>query len=99
MTVEDTRRSTLRDKGQLTLPAEVREALRIEAGDEVEFTVLETGAVTLRGLKMIPADQAWFWTESWQRGEREATADIAAGRIETFKDEESFMAFLGENEA
>ena len=29
-------------------------------------------------------DQAWFWTEEWQAGEREAEADLAAGRYETF---------------
>lgn len=26
-------------------------------------------------------DQAWYWTERWQEGEREADADKAAGRI------------------
>lgn len=95
MTVEDIRRSTLRDKGQLTLPLEVRTALHIEAGDEVEFVVMTSGEVVLRGLKMIPADQAWFWTDSWQRGERQASDEIAAGRVETFKDEESFLDFIG----
>lgn len=93
-TVEDIRRSTLREKGQLTLPAEIRSALHIDSGDEVEFVLLASGDVVLRGLKMIPADQAWFWTESWQRGERQASEEIAAGKVETFKDEESFLTFL-----
>lgn len=96
MAAEGARRSTLRDKGQLTLPPEVRSALGVGRGDEIEFTVLGPGEVVMRGLKMIPADQAWFWTESWQRGEREATADIAAGRVETFKDDEPFLASLGD---
>jgi antitoxin PrlF len=87
-------RSTLREKGQMTLPASVREALRVEAGDEIEFAVVANGEVVMRGLKMIPADQAWFWSESWQRGEREASADIAAGRVETFTDAESFFDFI-----
>lgn len=26
-------------------------------------------------------DQAWYWTERWQAGEREADADKAAGRV------------------
>jgi antitoxin PrlF len=95
---DTTTRSTLRDKGQVTLPAPVREALHIEAGDEIEFIVTVDGNVLLHGLKMVPADQAWFWTESWQKGEREATADIEAGRVETFKDDESFDAYL-ESEA
>lgn len=93
-TVEDVRRSTLREKGQLTLPSEIRSALHVDAGDDIEFVLLSSGEVVLRGLKMIPADQAWFWTESWQRGERQASEEIAAGKVETFKDEESFIAFL-----
>jgi len=28
-----------------------------------------------------PAEQAWFWTREWQEGEREASEDIAAGRL------------------
>ena len=91
-------RSTLREKGQLTLPAKVRDALKVRSGDEIEFEVLSSGTVVMRGLKMIPADQAWFWTESWQRGEREASNDIEAGRVETFKDSESFLDFVGEGE-
>lgn len=29
---------------------------------------------------VAPADQAWFWVERWQAMEREADADITAGR-------------------
>lgn len=28
--------------------------------------------------------QAWFWTPEWQEGEREASADIAVGRVARF---------------
>jgi len=33
---------------------------------------------------LIDPDQVWFWTEEWQRGEREAAADIKAGRVKKF---------------
>lgn len=71
----------VRGRGQVTLPAEVREALRVGEGDEVEFTRHEDGTVTVRGLKTIPADQAWFWSPEWQAGEQEADAEIAAGDL------------------
>ena len=29
-----------------------------------------------------PPDQAYYWTEEWQRGERQAEAEIAAGEVE-----------------
>jgi len=32
-------------------------------------------------LAAVPADQAWFWTERWQEMERDADADVAAGRV------------------
>ena len=90
----DVGRVSVRDKGQVTLPPAVREALGVAKDDEIEFEVVGDGEVLMRGLKLIPASQAWFWSESWQRGEREATDDIAHGRLETFKDDESFLDFI-----
>src|SRR5258708_25192351 len=71
----------IRGRGQLTLPAEVREALHVAEGDEVEFTRHDDGTVTLRGLKTIPADQAWFWSPQRQAGEREAATETPAGDL------------------
>jgi hypothetical protein len=48
----------------------------------------------LRPQKVIDASQAWFWTEEWQAGEREADADRAAGRSERFDSGEEFLAAL-----
>lgn len=88
-------RAKLRDKGQLTLPPEVRAALGVGEGDTVEFEV-QDGVVTLHGWKMIPAEQAWFWTDAWQRGEREASEDIAAGRTTVHKSAGKFLSSLGD---
>src|SRR4051794_17025053 len=88
-------RTTLRNRGQVTLPAEVRAALHVEEGDDLEFTIDDSGHVSVRGLRLVPTDQAWFWTEEWQRGEREATAQIAAGRLKTFESGADFLDSLG----
>lgn len=53
----------------------------------------------MRGLKMIPADQAWFWTESWQAGEHEAAEDLARQRVTTFEDGGEFLAALDRESA
>ncbi|HEX9520722.1 MAG TPA: AbrB/MazE/SpoVT family DNA-binding domain-containing protein [Streptosporangiaceae bacterium] len=87
-------RARLRHKGQVTLPPEVRAALHVAEGDEVEFTVTESGDVVLRGMTAVPADQRWFWTEQWQEGEREAAAQIAAGQTEVYTDAEAMFADL-----
>jgi AbrB family looped-hinge helix DNA binding protein len=40
------------------LPEEIRRALHISEGDEVEFTVQEDGRVTVRGYTSVPSDLA-----------------------------------------
>lgn len=88
-------RAKLRDKGQVTLPPEIRAALGVDEGDVVEFQV-DDGVVTLHGWKMVPAEQAWFWTDAWQRGEREASEDIAAGRGTVHKTSRDFLKSLSD---
>ncbi|MDQ3053313.1 MAG: AbrB/MazE/SpoVT family DNA-binding domain-containing protein [Actinomycetota bacterium] len=85
-------RAQLRRKHQLTLPPQVRDALHLVEGDEVEFTVHADGQVTLRGMTSIPTDQRWFWTEEWQAGEREASEQIAAGDLEVYDDMAALFA-------
>ena len=40
--------ATLTSKGQLTLPKKIRELLKLEPGDTVEFVVAEDGTVRVR---------------------------------------------------
>ncbi|MGW3679365.1 AbrB/MazE/SpoVT family DNA-binding domain-containing protein [Streptomyces prasinus] len=86
--------ASVRDKGQLTLPAGVREALGVSPGDELEFEINDAGVVEVHGLRKIRTDQAWFWTERWQAGEREAGEDIAAGRTTRHEDVDGMFAHL-----
>lgn len=44
----------------------------------------------------IPADQRGFWSERWQRMEREADADVAAGRVARLGFPEDLLAELDE---
>ena len=86
-------RTTLRAKGQITLPDEIRKAAHLEEGDLLEAELTADG-VLLRPQKLIDATQAWFWSPEWQAGEREADADRAAGRIEFFPSEGEFLGAL-----
>jgi hypothetical protein len=47
----------------------------------------------------IDPEQAWFWMPEWQAGEREADADIAAGRGTRYYSDEEFLAALSEDRA
>jgi AbrB family looped-hinge helix DNA binding protein len=85
----------IRGKGQITLPDSIRKAANLAEGDYVSMSV-SRGEIVLRPKKLIDADQAWFWTEEWQRGEREASEDITAGRTRRSGSAREFLDTLGE---
>jgi AbrB family looped-hinge helix DNA binding protein len=87
-------RVKVRPKAQLTLPEEIRRALHITEGDEVEFSVREDGTITVRGYVSIPTDQAWFFAPQWLAGEREADQEIATGRGTVHESAEDMLSHL-----
>ncbi len=81
-------------RGTITLPKALRRGF--EAETLIEVVRRDDGVIELRPRATIDASQQWFWTERWQRMEREAEADIKAGRVARFDDVEKFLADLGE---
>ena len=88
-------RMTLRAKGQLTLPDDVRKAAKLQEGDLIEVEVTENGEVILRPLATVDRSQAWFWTPEWQAGEREATEQGRRDEGELFENGADFLDSLG----
>ena len=84
---------TVRKNAQITLPARIRKQAHIEEGDILEAEV-RGDEVVLKPKKLIDKSQAWYWTEEWQKGEREADEDIAAGRYEDFDNIEDAIRYL-----
>ncbi len=72
---------TIQRRGTLTLPAELRQRLGIERGTQIELTVRADGVIELRPVISVPADQAWFWSERWQRLEREVDEHVERGEV------------------
>jgi AbrB family looped-hinge helix DNA binding protein len=87
-------RTRVRPKGQITIPNEVRSHLGVREGDELVFQVDNQGKVTVDLARLIPPDQAWFWSEHWQSMEREAQAEIENGRTHRFANVEDAINFL-----
>lgn len=72
----------LQTRGTLALPADLRRRHHLdEPGAQVRVVERDDGVLELHPLTAVPADQAWFWTQRWQRMEREADADVEAGRV------------------
>ena len=84
--------------GQITLPAAVRRAVGIKEGDLVAVTV-EGESITLAPKRLVDKSQAYFWSRSWQQTEREASEDIAQGRVRAFENVEELIAALEAGEA
>jgi AbrB family looped-hinge helix DNA binding protein len=86
----------MRHKGVVTIPQEVRDQLHLSMGDRF-FVRVEDGNVILVLARLVPADQAWFWSQEWQAKEREAEVDLANGDSRRFDSDEDFVAFLTEH--
>jgi bifunctional DNA-binding transcriptional regulator/antitoxin component of YhaV-PrlF toxin-antitoxin module len=85
----------LQRRGTIAIPADIRKRHHLdEPGAQVELVERPDGVIEMRPQLPHPADQQWFWSERWQRMEREADADIAAGRLTTHDSAEDFLAHL-----
>ena len=64
----------LRERPQITLPAEIVKKLNIKTGDHLEVK-LEDNRIIVTPVLVIDRSQAWFWSKKWQDMEREAEED------------------------
>jgi len=54
---------------------------------QIQGDILHSQGLTKEEVKvackvgLIDSDQAWWWTEEWQKGERQAEKDIREGRL------------------
>ena len=85
---------TVQSRGVIAIPSAIRRHYGLDApGAQVEV-IERDGEIVLRPQVPVPSDQAWFWTERWQEMEREADADIEAGRVASFDSVGDLLADL-----
>ena len=78
-------------RNQVTIPKEFLE-------EGVTLFVCEKhddGTIVLHPRASVPYGQRWFWSKRWQKGEREATADIKAGRLKRYASAKALNRALG----
>ncbi len=83
--------------GQVTIPAVLRREAGIEVGDYLEVR-LEKDRLVLLPKQVIDKSQAYFWTEAWQEGEREAEEDLRTGQVKRFETLGNLIADLDAEE-
>ncbi len=89
-------KTRLRQRGQITLPPEIRERLQINEGDDVLFFVNESGQIVVEQAQVLDPEQSWFWTQKWQRAERKSRADYEKGSYFEFDNAAEAIRFLNE---
>ena len=86
---------TISAKGQVALPKEVRNKLRIKTGDQ--FRVEVSGAnIVLTPVVTVPKIQAWFWTDEIQAKVRASEEDHERGNYKEYKDIDQLLGDLKE---
>lgn len=66
-----------RKKNQITIPKTLSAALNIVEGDKLELHI-EDGKIVITPAVIIPKEQAWFWSQEWQRGEKAVQEELIA---------------------
>jgi len=89
-------KTRMRGRGQITLPPEIRKKLKVGEGDDVLFYVNEQGQVVVDQVHTIDPEQAWFWTERWQKAEMESRQDYLNGNFVEFENTESAIRYLND---
>jgi AbrB family looped-hinge helix DNA binding protein len=84
----------IRNNGQITLPTSIRRKTNLKAGDILEVHIESDGSIRLIPQIAIDRSQAYFWTERWQEGERQAEEDILSSRLKKFDNVDNLIADL-----
>jgi AbrB family looped-hinge helix DNA binding protein len=73
----------VKSKYQILIPDAVRKKLHVEVGDTLEIEEKD-GVLVAKPVVVIDKSQAYFWTEEWQRGEKEAEEAKRKGKFKEF---------------
>jgi AbrB family looped-hinge helix DNA binding protein len=84
----------IRSNGQITLPTTVRRQAHLKEGDLLEVILEVDGSLRLVPKVAIDRSQAYFWSQRWQQGVREAEADLQNGRYQDFENMDDFIRSL-----
>ncbi|MDP2278993.1 MAG: AbrB/MazE/SpoVT family DNA-binding domain-containing protein [Nitrospirota bacterium] len=83
----------VKSKYQIVIPENVRKRLKVEIGDTLEIEE-KNGVLVVRPVMVVDKSQAYFWTDEWQKGEREASEAKKKGKFMDFKKTDEAVKWL-----
>lgn len=84
--------------GRLALPAWAVALMGLSDGSEVQLELSMDGLTVRPIAEGRDPDQWWFWTDSWQEGERDAEGELQGDRPQVARSSAEFMRILSELE-
>lgn len=79
--------------GQVSIPATVRKAVGLKAGDQLGFEV-EGNTIRVSPIIAVPRDQLWFYSRTVQKKVRKATREIEQGKGRSFSKADDLIRWL-----
>lgn len=90
--------ASIHARGTVSLPVALRRRYGLdEPGAQVEIIDAD-GEIILRPKFPVDVSQAWFWSDDWQAGEREATKQRKSGKGRLVDSGEEFLESLANGE-
>lgn len=83
-----------KQKSQVTIPKVLVEKLKLKTGDKLDI-VEKDGKLIITPVVIIPKDQAWYYSEKWQKMENEVDEQIARGEVHTANNVDELFEGLG----
>lgn len=74
----------VKSKFQIVIPDDVRKKLKVNVGDTLQIDEKD-GTLLIRPVIVVDKAQAYFWTDEWQKGEKEAEVAKKKGDSKEFK--------------
>ncbi|MBI4689318.1 MAG: AbrB/MazE/SpoVT family DNA-binding domain-containing protein [Nitrospirae bacterium] len=83
----------VKNKYQIVIPEDVRKRLKVAIGDTLEIEE-KNGVLVIRPVIVVDKSQAYFWTDEWQKGEKEAEEAKKKGKSRDFKKADEAVKWL-----
>lgn len=74
----------------ISIPRDIRDALFIREGDVLDMR-LDDNKIIIEPMKLVPASQAYFWSDKTQSDLLEARKDVESGNTREFKSVREFL--------
>ena len=74
----------------ISLPRDIREQLNINEGDVLDIR-MDNNKIIIEPMKLVPSDQAYFWSVTIQNDMLEAKNDVDSGNVREFNTISEFL--------